>query len=448
MTTGHRRRLMPLLLLESATLLSGTGNGIATVALPWLILERTGSSTAAGLVGAATAIPLLLSSLFAGALVDIIGRRRVAVVSDVTSSVAVAAIPLVDVTVGLTVPVLIALAVLGALFDPVGLAGRETMLPAAGRVAGWQLERVNGVHEAVWGLAFLLGPGIGGVLIGLIGAATTLWVTAAGFALSALLIAAHRWSSGAAGDHGGSVHGVVSSAREGLAFVWRDRLLRSCGLIVTLLVAVYLPIEGLVLPVYFQQLGEPARLGLLIMAMSGGGVVGALAYGALHARLRRRTMFLLAIVGTAALLLGLATLPDYGVMVVLSVGIGLLYGPVNPLLNYAMQTRSPEQMRGRVVGVLTSLGYAVGPLGYLLAGPLIEWLGIRTAFLVLSGSLVLLALLAVALPSLGAFDEPPLYPAAPAEHHRPTAPGPLPLAPAAEPSHPELRHPDESTPKE
>jgi hypothetical protein len=49
-----------------------------------------------------------------------------------------------------------------------------------------------------------------------------------------------------------------------------------------------------------------------------------------------------ALAGTAVLLLGLATLPAYGFMVVLSVGIGLLYGPINPLLNYAMQTRSPR----------------------------------------------------------------------------------------------------------
>jgi len=79
-------------LLESATLLSGTGtgtgNGVATVALPWLILERTGSATAAGLVAAGTTLPLLLSSLFSGTVVDLVGlvgRRRVSLVSDLLS---------------------------------------------------------------------------------------------------------------------------------------------------------------------------------------------------------------------------------------------------------------------------------------------------------------------------------------------------------------------------
>ncbi len=56
------------------------------------------------------------------------------------------------------------------------------------------------------------------------------------------------------------------------------------GLITTLILALYLPIEAVILPYYFEGQGEPARLGVLIMSMSAGGVIGALAYGALGAR--------------------------------------------------------------------------------------------------------------------------------------------------------------------
>src|SRR5262245_57118297 len=85
------RRRTPFLLIESATLLSGTGNGVAAVALPWLVLERTGRPAAAGIVAAAAALPMLLSSLVAGAIVDRFGRRRTAVVADLLSAGAVAA---------------------------------------------------------------------------------------------------------------------------------------------------------------------------------------------------------------------------------------------------------------------------------------------------------------------------------------------------------------------
>ncbi len=102
-------------------------------------------------MAAATTLPLLVSSLFSGTLVDRFGRRRMAIVSDVLSAIAVALIPIVDMTVGLTIPSLVLLAILGAVFDPTGLTARETMLPAAATAAGWPLDRANDIHEAVRG---------------------------------------------------------------------------------------------------------------------------------------------------------------------------------------------------------------------------------------------------------------------------------------------------------
>ncbi|GAB3151247.1 MFS transporter [Micromonospora sonneratiae] len=417
------RRLGPLLLVEAATLLSGTGNGVATVALPWLVLERTGSPTAAGIVAAATALPLLVSSLLSGTVVDLLGRRRTSIVSDALSAASVAAIPILDATLGLNIAAIVVLAVLGAVFDPAGLTARETMLPAAAAAARWRIDRANSVHEAMWGVAFLVGPGVGGVLIAAFGPERTLWVTAAGFVLSMLLIAAVRLPGAGRPETrpAGIWHGTV----EGLTFVWRDRLLRTIALLTMALVALYLPSEGVILPAYFVAQGAPSRLGTIVMAMSAGGIVGALLFGGLGHRIRRRTAFVIALVGTGIALVGLAALPPYPAMIALAAATGLMYGPINPLANYAMQTRTPEHLRGRVVGVMTSSAYAAGPAGYLLAGPLVEWLGVRPAFLVLAVALLVVALVAIPLPSLQALDEPPIHPPAPV-----TAPldeGPVPL---------------------
>ena len=89
------RRWGPFVALELATLLSATGNGIAMIALPWLVLELTGKASDAALVAAAGALPLLATALFAGTVVDRVGRRRTAVVSEALSAVSVAAIPVV-----------------------------------------------------------------------------------------------------------------------------------------------------------------------------------------------------------------------------------------------------------------------------------------------------------------------------------------------------------------
>ena len=404
--TGQRSRA-PLLGLETATLLSGAGNGAATVVLPWLVLERTGSAGSAGILAAATALPLLISSLFSGTIVDRIGRRRTAVGSDVLSACSVATIPVLDALVGIDLFWLVALAVVGAVFDPAGVTARETMLPATAARAGWPLERVNGLHEAVWGVAFLIGPGLGGVLIATVGAADALWVTAVGFTLSALLVACIRVPDAGRPVAADAPESIWRGTVDGLRFVARDPLLRGLTVMTAVIVSVYMPIEGVLLPVHFELQGEPGRLGAIIMAMSLGGIIGALGYGALGhgglghgrlghgrlgGRLRRSGAFRGALLGTAAFLLVLAALPPYFVMLAAAVGIGVSYGPVGPILNLAMQTRTTEAMRGRVVGIITSTEYAAGPIGYLVVGAATQRFGVRPTLMVVA---VLVALVAV-----------------------------------------------------
>ncbi|MET7952154.1 MFS transporter [Micromonospora sp. NPDC005324] len=439
MRTSAAPRRTPLLLLESATLLSGIGNGVAIVALPWLVLERTGSATAAGLVAAAAALPLLLASLVSGTIVDLLGRRRTALVSDSLSALSVAAIPVVDAVFGLNLGWIVVLAALGAVFDPAGLTARETLLPAAAQCAGWRIERANGVHEAVWGIAFLVGPGVGGLLIAAIGPVPTFWATAVGFALAVLLVAAVRVPG--AGRPQRPPAGLISGTTEGVRFVWRDPLLRTIALITMVLVALYLPVEGVLLPAYFVGQGEPARLGIVLMVMSAGSVVGALASSAAGRLIKRRTLMAVALLITGGALLGLAFLPPFPAMLAFAGLIGLAYGPVNPLSNYAMQTRTPERLRGRVVGVMTSFAYAAGPAGYLLTGPLVQWLGLRNAFLALASALLLAAVVAAPLPALRTLDVPPRYPSAPPGSGIGPAEGPVPLGEQWAPSAHQVRDP-------
>ncbi len=112
--TARTNDLRPLLFLEAATLISGMGNGISLVALPWLVLEMTGRATAAGVVAAAMAVPLVVSSVFSGTVVDLLGRRVTSMASDLASGLAVAAIPLLNLTGNLSVAAVAALAALGA----------------------------------------------------------------------------------------------------------------------------------------------------------------------------------------------------------------------------------------------------------------------------------------------------------------------------------------------
>jgi MFS family permease len=400
------------------------------VALPWLALELTGSAAAAGAVATAAALPLIFASLLSGTVVDIFGRRRTAVVSDLLSLVSVAAIPLADATVGLNLPLLMVLAALGAAFDPAGVTARETLLPAAAHAAGWKLERANSVHEAVWSVAFLVGPGIGGLLIATIGAASTLWATAIAFAISLLLTAKVRVPGADAPESHARPEGIWSGTIEGLRFIRHEPLLRTTALLSMAVVAVYLPVEGVILPAYFERQGEPGRLGIVLMAMSVGGLVGALSYGRWGHLLKRRTAFVIALVGVGIPQLAMSLFPPFALMALLGAAAGFLYGPIAPLENLALQTRVPEELRGRAVGVITSAAYAAGPIGYLIAGPLVEAVGLRPAFVLLSLGLIGVTLFAIPARGLRLLDDPPAYAASPLEDLVPVL-DPLPALEAA-----------------
>jgi MFS family permease len=396
--------------LETATALGGIANGIATVAFPWLVLERTGNPSAAAAVGALTLLPLLVTSFVSGTIVDLVGRRAVSVASDLLSLVSVAAIPLLDGWVGLGVASLAALAVLGATFDPAGITAREAMLPDAARASGLALERANGIHEATWGVAFLVGPGVAGLLIALVGAVSTFWGTAACFGAAATLLAVVPVPGSGRPVAEVREAGFWSATLEGLAFLWRDRALRSVALLAALLIGLWLPVEGVILPVYFQDRGAPGELGVVLMALSGGAVLGALAYAAIGARFRRRTAFVAAMVGTSLAVVGMAFLPPLVGLLVFGFASGVLYGPINPIVNIAMQERTPDALRGRIVGLITSATYAAGPAGYLLAGPLISAIGLQAAFLFFAGGLVAVGVASFAVGALHELDGKPVEP--------------------------------------
>src|SRR5262249_58470230 len=95
------------------------------------------------------------------------------------------------------------------------------------------------------------------------------------------------------------------------------------------------------------------------------------------------------------------------VILVLGGVTGLVCGPIQPIYNYTMQTRAPHHLRGRVVGVMTGLMYAAGPLGLLVAGPLTDAAGLRVTFLTLAVPILLVGLVATGLPSLRRLDRSP-----------------------------------------
>lgn len=383
--------------LLSATGLSAMGNAMVAVVLPWLVLQRTGSPAMAGVVAAAALAPLVLSAVLGGALVDRWGRRRTSVLADVLSAGAVAAVPVVDLVWGLTMPVLVALVAAGAVFDGPGMAAREALRPDVARTSGWGLERTNARTEAVDGLAAVVGPAAAGLLVLIVDPVLALWVTVVMFLLAA---AVTRWlvpdthpelvqaSRRAVAE---PVAGPYwSSVRDGLRLIWRDRTLRSVGVLGAVVVLVLAPAEAVVLPAWFAATNDAGGLAVVLAAFAAGGLIGALAGPLWTRRWGRRRVLLAGLLVLTAGVYSFAFLPATWALVLLGALTGLGAGPVGPLLAVLAQERTPEPVRGRVLGALASVSLAAAPAGLLIAGPLLQVAGFPITFLVL-GTIALAA---------------------------------------------------------
>ncbi len=396
--------------------MAGAGNGISIVAFPWLVLQRNGSALDASLVAMAGTLPLLAATLIAGTAVDYLGRRRVSMISDALSALSVAAVPLLALTFSVDVDQRRStrgLAALGAFFDPAGMTARETMLPEAATRAGWTLDHANSVYEAVFNLSYIVGPGIGGLLIATLGGINTMWVTASAFGLSIVATSVLRLEGAGKPDRTALPAGVWAGIIEGLKFVWNNKVLRTLAFVDLAATGLYMPMESVLFPKYFTDRHEPAQLGWVLMALSVGGLIGALAYALLSNYSSKRVVMLTAVMTLAVAMTIIAFLPPLPLILVLCAVVGLVYGPIAPIYNYVMQTRAPQHLRGRVVGVMGSLAYAAGPLGLILAGPLADAAGLHTTFLALSLPMLLLGIVAIFLPALreldsgGQIDQPP-----------------------------------------
>ena len=366
------------------------------IIIPWLILERTDSPAFAGLVAAISALPGILVSPIGGWIVDHIGRRTVSVGADLLSSLSVAAFPIVAATFGLSNPSILLIALLGATFDPAGYTARKTLLTDVAKASDADLNHLNGIHDGIMGVAWILGPAVGAGLIASVGAVNSFWVSAALFIIAALAISFLRVGDAAKESREtaeASGAETDSSMRVGIKTLWDDKVLRTPSVALLIIAAVYLPTEAVVLPTYFEDVDNPSGLGFVISALAAGSAVGSFGYGWISARMKRKTLIRLILLGSAVSIIPMAFLPPLSVLMLAGFLLGLSWGPYSPLISTLVQQRVPAHLQGRVFGVQTAVFYAAPPLGMVLAGLSVESYGIKATYIVLAGVLSVTSIL-------------------------------------------------------
>lgn len=362
--------------------LSMLGNFIAGVVLPLLVLQITGSVLATGAVAVATALPAAVAGLVMGVVIDRINRRTASVLTDIVSALSIAALPLVDATVGLAVGWFVLFAVIGSFGDVPGLTAREAMIPGVVRAGRMGAERLLGLREALGAVVMLIGPAVGALLIASFDGVTVLWVTAATSAAAAAITMIIPREAGAIRSDDRGTRRVV--LRDGWRVLVRSPFLLTTTLLSVGLVVVLAGFQSLVLPVYFTLQDRPEMLGLVISALALGMLIGGGTYAAAGGRGPRRAWFVVGMLITIAGFGTMATLAGTWVVLGSAVLVGLGNGLFGSLMGVLMIERIPDDMRGRVMGLQNSLLTLAPAFGMGGAALLIDSSGARTGAIVLA----------------------------------------------------------------
>lgn len=380
-SAGKRDR-GPLTAVLVANAISVTGNRMVLLAIPWFVLETTGSAAKTGIAGFFTFLPVVAAG-FLGPIVDRMGLKRASIAADLASGLSVAAIPLLFNTIGLEFWQLLVLVFLGGLLDSPGETARSSLLPETAEAAGTTLERATALEDGIMRAASLIGAPLAGLLITVVGAGNVLWVDAGTFGLSALLVLVGVPRDIASQDETRTTY--WRDLREGFAFIRGRRLML---LVILTLAATNLldaAIGAIVLPVYAREIFDSAiALGLILGALGGGAVVGSFLYGAWGKRFSRRWVYVVGFVLIAIQPWFYAAFPPLAIVILVAAIAGLGTGPINPIIAAVLLEQVPRPLRGRVLGVMKAIAWIAVPLGVLLGGYLVEIMGLRSTLLVIA----------------------------------------------------------------
>ncbi len=383
-------------LLWSGQAVSQLGDGVFTVTLAIEALRVDRHAIGLSYVLAARVVPAVLFTLAGGVLVDRVPRRLVMLVSDLVRGAAVAVVCVLVALGHIDLATLVCMALVfgigDAVFFPASTAITPELVPAELLVGASAL---NGTSQQLAGV--LIGPAIGGLLVGLLGTAWGFGIDAGSFLIGAAAIWAMKGRSAPVP----SEQSPLADLREGIRFCFSEPWLWATTFGASLGNFVAFSPLGALIPLLVKQTlhGGGVALGLVLASGGLGGLVATVIAGRRKPP-RHRLVHLWVGWGLSGVgVLGLGFVPDLW----LAGGVAFVtysldaYGSVmfNPLL----QEGVPDALLGRVSSVDYLFGFALSPLGLVAAGAAAEAIGVR-ATLVIGGAITALTIVIPLLPGV------------------------------------------------
>jgi DHA3 family macrolide efflux protein-like MFS transporter len=368
------RKLPPgtrdFLLIVGGQVVSTFGTGLTTFALGVWTFRKTGRVTEFALIGLFSALPAILFSPVAGALVDRWDRRRAMMLSDAGAAVMTLLVAALLLTGSLTLPVLYGVMIITSLFTslswPAYAAAITLLVPKS------QLGRASGIDQLGLAASQLLAPAAAGFLLAVIQVPGLLLIDAATYLVSfGMLVLARvpRLAAPARQDSGPS--SLAQEIRAGWHFIAERPGLRDLLLYLAMINLLAGFNAALETPLVLS-LASPIQLGAVLSVVSAGLLAGSILMSA-HGGPRRRADGVLGfgmLYSASFLAIGLwAAVPAIAAA---SFALMFCVPLINGCSQAIWQSKVPPELQGRVFAVRRMIAQATLPLALIAAGPLAD----------------------------------------------------------------------------
>ena len=371
--------------------------------LAWLVLELTDSPLRVALVGFSGMSPMLFLGMIGGVLADRVDRRRLILASQSVSliaSVMMAAVLLLGAEQYWYAYLVMLVSGIGWALD---MPSRRALLPDLMGRSG--VTNAVALDSVAMHCSLLLGPVLAGTLISVVDVSGGYLVIASFQLVSVLLIRAVRLP-GPPKQYGQSAN-IVGNLIEGFRYVRGNKVILATVWVTVFMNLLMFPYMQMVPVIAKDTLHVgPGLMGVLMGASGLGALVGAVLIASLRTITYHGRLYLGGSLVALATLMAFSLSTWYLASLPIMVMLGLGTAGFGTMQATIMMLVSSEEMRGRALGVM-SLAIGAGPLGAVLTGAVASAYGAPFAIgLNAAIGLVLLASIAVLMPSLFAATVP------------------------------------------
>ncbi len=398
-------------LLWIGQIISQFGDRLDQMALIGLIHKfAPGSTTQIAKLMSFTILPVFLIGPIAGVYVDRWDRRRTMIVSDILRGILVLLIPLWFIRMQTMLPVYVIVFLvfsIGRFYVP----AKMSIIPDL--VKSDDLLLANSLVNTTGMIASMFGLGLGGILVGVVGAEGGFVIDGASFIVSGILVfflstkLMHELKKERLIDVGREIaevirRSVVAELKDTFQFLLRQKQIRSClGILFFLWAA--LGSVYVVSIVFVQQAFSSAtkEIGFIVVSLGTGLFVGTLLYGRLGQKYKIdgfKTVFVCIMAGGIVLsAFVLAVMKAQSILLALALAtlLGMVVSPIMVISNTLIQQLTDNTMRGKVFSSLEIVVHFAFLVSMLLSAPLADSIGPVKILLFVGTALVFIGLIGV-----------------------------------------------------